>query len=150
MPVTRPAPGASSRYMPFAARALNSRKGVPGSITAAMRSLTSIFPRAVCRFRASSPPPCRTVSCFFWSSATSSSMASRFACVSAFANIPPNVLDDVFSGHAGLEDLADTQSLQRGYVLIGNDAADKNEHVVEFFLLHQFHDPWAEGHVRSG
>src|SRR5687768_6508206 len=150
MPVTMPAPGASSRYIPFAARALNSRKGVPESSKAAMRSLTNILPREVWRFRTSSPPPCRTMSCFCFSSATSSSMASRLACVSAFANIPPDVIDDVFGGHSGLEDLADSQRLEFGDVLVGNDPADEDEHVIEFLVLHQFHDPGAKRHMGSG
>src|SRR5574339_639687 len=135
MPVTRPAPGASSRYIPAAARALNSRKSVSGSISEAMRSLTNILPRAVCRCRASSPPPRRALSCLWRRSATSSSIASRLAWVSALAKIPPNVVDDLFSGGAGLEYFTDTGGLEFGDILIGNNAADEDHHVVEFFLL---------------
>src|SRR3970282_1236425 len=145
MPVTMPAPGASSRYIPFAASALNSRKGVPRSIRAAMRSRTNILPRAVCRRMASSPPPRFTVSCFSRSSATSSNMASRLACVSAFAfaNVPPDVLNDVFGRCAGLEDFTHAERFEFGNVLIGNNAAHEDEHVVEFLFLHQLHDPRA-------
>src|SRR5215471_3393869 len=150
IPVTRPAPGASSRYMPLAASALNSRKAVPGSSNAPIRSRTNILPRDVCRFRASSPPPCCTISCFLRSSATSSSMASRLACVSALANVPPNVVDDVFGRYSWLEHFAHSKLLEFGNVLIGNDSTNQNEYVIEFFLLHELHDPGTERHVSSG
>ena len=41
-----PAPGASSSYIPFAASAPTSRKGVPGSSSRSTRSRGSSFPRS--------------------------------------------------------------------------------------------------------
>jgi hypothetical protein len=70
--------------------------------------------------------------------------------VSAFANVPPNVVDDVFGGDSGLEDLAYSKFFELWYVLIGNDSAHDDEHIVELFSFHELHDPWAKRHVRPG
>ena len=56
------------------------------------------------------------------------------ACVSALANIPPNVVDDVVGRHSGLEDFAYSKLLEFGNVLIGNNSPYQNEDVIELFI----------------
>src|SRR5690348_10562252 len=53
----RPAPGASSPYMPFAANWPTSRNGEPGSIRRMTRSRGRSLPRASWRLRLSAGPP---------------------------------------------------------------------------------------------
>ena len=60
MPVTMPAAGAASSYMPSAASAENSRKARAGSTSRSMRSRAVSLPRLRCRATASAPPPSRT------------------------------------------------------------------------------------------
>ena len=57
MPVTIPAPGASSSYRPFAASALSSRKALPGSSSRSIRSRTGSLPRSRWRAMERSSPP---------------------------------------------------------------------------------------------
>src|SRR5262245_9043823 len=147
MPVTRPAQGASSLYMPLAARGLNSRKGVSGSSTASMRSRTNILPRSLWRLTAASPPPFLTVSSLDRSSATSCFIA---APLSLFAYMFADIRHNVFGRCARLKNLSDAHFLQLRDVLIRNDTADQNQHIVEPFFLHQFHDSRAQRHVGSG
>ena len=35
-------------------------------------------------------------------------------------------------------------------ILIGNDSADDDQHIVESLFLHQFHDPRTKRHVGAG
>src|SRR5712691_11977067 len=79
MPVMRPAPGASSSYMPKAASCESSRKGEPGSSNRRRRSRGSNFPRARCFARAASSPPCAARSTFARRSAASAAIARAFA-----------------------------------------------------------------------
>src|SRR6266446_115505 len=79
MPVMRPAPGASSSYMPKAASCESSRKGEPGSSNRRRRSRGSNFPRARCLERADSSPPCAARSTLARRSATSAPSARAFA-----------------------------------------------------------------------
>src|SRR6266851_2435630 len=78
-PVMRPAPGASSSYMPKAASCESSRKGEPGSSNRRRRSRGSNFPRARCLERADSSPPCAARSTLARRSATSAASARAFA-----------------------------------------------------------------------
>src|SRR5215510_8729914 len=144
MPVTIPAHGASSSYMPLAARALNSRKGVSGSRTASTRSRTNILPRSLCRFTAASPPPFFTVSSLERSSATSSFIQSLLA------NVVSNVGHDIFRRGTGEKNFGDSDLFQLLDIVVRNNPADENKDVVETLFLHQLHDSRAERHVGSG
>src|SRR6266508_1423843 len=77
MPVTIPADGASSSYMPNAASGDSSRNGVPGSRRRSTRSRGSSLPARTCRSRACSGPPRRTCSSRSRSWATSFVICSR-------------------------------------------------------------------------
>jgi len=59
MPATIPAAGTSFSYIPFAARGASSRKGVPGSRRASIRSRAVNFPRGRCFRRSFREAPTR-------------------------------------------------------------------------------------------
>ena len=75
MPVTRPADGTGSPYIPHAAIGESSRKDAPGSSKRSTLSLTSNLPRCKWRRRACSSPPWRTTANRSRSSAASSPRA---------------------------------------------------------------------------
>src|SRR5688572_9968254 len=79
MPVTMPAEGASSPYMPCAASCENSRKGAPGSSSPRTRSRGNNFPRLVCFFWASGPPPSEARATCLRRSSTSARWCVAFA-----------------------------------------------------------------------
>src|SRR5690348_742819 len=83
MPVSRPAAGAASSYMPCAASGESSRNGEPGSSRARMRSRGSSLPRAACLSRAFAPPPAAARSSCALRSATSACNRSALARNSA-------------------------------------------------------------------
>src|SRR5687768_9913914 len=89
MPVMTPAPGASSSYIPVAASADSSRKGLPGSSSASTRSRGSSLPRATCRSRLFAGPPSRTVSSRSRRSAASPRLTSALR---ANASLPGSAL----------------------------------------------------------
>ena len=58
--------------------------------------------------------------------------------------------DDVVHRGAGLEDAGNADLFEAVDILIGDDAADEDEHVVHFVLLEQIHDARDDGVVRTG
>src|SRR5437016_5176069 len=170
MPVTMPAAGASSSYIPFAASGDNSRNGVPGSSNAAMRSRTGSFPCWRCRSTYFAPPPSRAAASRCFSSATSPCRCSRFAansaeavsrCVSSESMLWDGLPDSPLHGGAdgvhrrrrgcaGKEDLADAHGLELRDVLLGNDAAGENQNPLCPLVLEQTHDLGEEHVVRAG
>ena len=61
----------------------------------------------------------------------------------------PHIRDDLFHRSSRLKDFRYTAFLEFWYVLIGNNTADDDKHVVEPLFLHQIHDSRAERHMRS-
>src|SRR5215471_8600045 len=96
-PLTRPMPVmmlaecTSPPYMPCAANGESSRNGLPGSSSRPMRSRASNFPRATCRARASSLPPCIAASSLPRRSATRAFIASALRANS----VEPGSIADV-------------------------------------------------------
>jgi len=61
-----------------------------------------------------------------------------------------NEFDDVVHRSAGLEDAGYADFLEALNILIGNNAADQNEHIVHLVLLEQVHDARDDGIVCPG
>src|SRR5438128_4401398 len=163
MPVTRPAHGASSSYIPFAASGESSRNGVFGSSSAAIRSRTGNFPCCLWRSMYFGPPPSRASAILRCSSAMSDCIRSRLArkspldvsrCVSSGSISACNRLTDGVDGsgsaRAGQENLPDTHGFQVGDVLLRNDAAREDSDVGGALLFQQPHDFGKEHVVRAG
>src|SRR6266700_1497777 len=74
---------------------------------------------------------------------------SRFAAA-LLTHVLPDVSNNRLERSARLKDFADSKCLQFWDVLIGDDAADYNQHISEAFLLHELHDAWAKRHMSSG
>ena len=96
MPVTIPAPGASSSYRPVAASGLSSRNAEPGSSRRSIRSRTGSLPRS--RWRAierSSPPAPRSATAAWRArrSSTRAAIASWLARASGGRGIEPAAQD---------------------------------------------------------
>src|SRR6266700_3184943 len=58
---------------------------------------------------------------------------------SAGMNAGTNEFHDLIHGGAGLEDGGDTRFLQRIYVLVGDNSAEDQQHIVHLVLLEQIH-----------
>ena len=81
MPVTMPAPGASSSYRPFAASGLSSRNAEPGSSRRSMRSRTGSLPRSRWRSIERSSPPAPRSATAAWRARRSSTRAAMAVVV---------------------------------------------------------------------
>src|SRR5437016_3183921 len=140
-----PAAGASSLYIPLAARALVSRNGVSASIRASMRPRTNILPRSLWRRTTASPPPFFTASSFARISSTSRCIASRFDCASVltslFTNIVDDVTDDFVSRNAGLEHFRDALGFQLNDICVRNDSAGQHHDIVQPGFFHLLQNP---------
>src|SRR5258705_3174524 len=87
MPVTRPAAGTALSYRSWAASGESSSHDEPGSSNALMRSRTSSFPRAVCRWRDAASPPWLTTASLRFSPSTWPRICAAAASKSALPGL---------------------------------------------------------------
>ena len=67
--------------------------------------------------------------------------------LNCFPGVLPDIVNDVFCRGTRLKDFSNTQRFQFCDVVVRDDPANDDQHVTETFLLHEFHDAWAECHM---